>query len=43
MHFDVYGWNPAARAGHPKGGDMYAVRGLFSWLKAGGLNGDFSS
>jgi len=42
MHFDVYGWNPAARAGHPKGGDMYAVRGLFTWLKAGGLNGDFS-
>jgi len=43
MHFDVYGWNPAARAGHPKGGDMYAVRGLFSWLKAGGLNADFSA
>jgi len=43
MHFDVYGWNPAARPGHPKGGDMYAVRGLFSWLKAGGLNGDFSA
>ena len=43
MHFDVYGWNPAARAAHPKGGDMYAVRGLFSWLQAGGLNGDFSA
>ncbi len=38
MHFDVYGWNPAARAGHPKGADVYAVRGLFSWLAAGGLN-----
>ncbi len=42
MHFDVYGWNPSTYAGHPKGADMYAVRGLFSWLKAGGLNGDFS-
>ena len=42
MHFDVYGWNPASRPGHPKGGDMYAVRGLFSWLKAGGLNADFT-
>ena len=38
MHFDVYGWNPSARAGHPKGADVYAVRGLFSWLAAGGLN-----
>ena len=42
MHFDVYGWNPTGRASHPAGGDMYAVRGLFAWLKAGGLNGDFS-
>ncbi|MEP1229569.1 MAG: leucyl aminopeptidase family protein [Litorimonas sp.] len=42
MHFDVYGWNPTDRASHPVGGDMYAVRGLFSWLMAGGLNGDFS-
>ena len=38
MHFDVYGWNPSTRAGHPKGADVYAVRGLFSWLAAGGLN-----
>ena len=38
MHFDVYGWNPTARGGHPKGADIYAVRGLFSWLAAGGLN-----
>ena len=38
MHFDVYGWNPATRPGHPKGADMYAVRGLFSWLASGGLN-----
>lgn len=38
MHFDVYGWNPSTRAGHPKGADLYAVRGLFSWLASGGLN-----
>lgn len=38
MHFDVYGWNPALRPAHPKGADMYAVRGLFSWLASGGLN-----
>jgi len=42
MHFDVYGWTPTARPGHPKGGDMFAVRALYHWLKAGGLNGDFS-
>lgn len=38
MHFDVYGWNPAARPGHPKGADIYAIRGLFAWLASGGLN-----
>jgi len=42
MHFDVYGWCPTAYPGHPKGGDMFALRGLYHWLKAGGLNGDFS-
>lgn len=42
MHLDTYGWNPSARAGHPKGGDMYGVRALYHWLKAGGLNGDLS-
>lgn len=43
MHFDVYGWCPTAYPGHPKGGDMFATRGLYHWLKAGGLNGDFSA
>ena len=43
MHFDVYGWTPTARPGHPKGGDMFALRALYHWLKAGGLNGDFSA
>lgn len=42
MHFDTYGWNPTARPGHPKGGDMYGVRALYHWLKAGGLNADLS-
>ncbi|WP_418152352.1 M17 family metallopeptidase [Litorimonas sp. RW-G-Af-16] len=42
MHIDTYGWNPSARAGHPKGGDMYAVRALYAWLKSGGLNGSFT-
>ena len=41
MHFDVYGWNPNARPASPKGAEIYAVRGLFSWLKSGGLNADF--
>ena len=43
MHFDVYGWNPAARPATPKGGEIYAVRALFSWIKGGGLLGDLSS
>ena len=38
MHFDTYGWNPAARPAHPKGADMYGVRAVYAWLKAGGLN-----
>ena len=43
MHLDVYGWCPTAYPGHPKGGDMFALRGLYHWLKSGGLNGDFSA
>jgi leucyl aminopeptidase len=43
MHLDVYGWNPSSSAAHPAGGDMFALRGIYRWLKAGGLNGDFSS
>jgi len=42
MHFDTYGWNPTARPSHPKGGDMYGVRAVYHWLKAGGLEQDFS-
>jgi leucyl aminopeptidase len=43
MHFDVYGWNPTASAGHPAGGEIFALRALYAWLKAGGLETDFSS
>jgi len=43
MHFDVYGWNPTALPAHPKGGEMFAIRAVYHWLKAGGLNGDFSA
>lgn len=42
MHLDVYAWNPSSGPAHPKGGDMFAIRALYHWLKAGGLNGDFS-
>lgn len=42
MHLDVYGWNPSSSAAHPAGGDMFALRGIHQWLKAGGLNGDFT-
>ncbi len=37
MHFDVYGWNPSSRPGHPPGGEIFALRGLYNWLKSGGL------
>ena len=42
MHFDTYGWNPAGRPAHPKGGDMYGVRAVYAWLKSGGLNARLS-
>ncbi len=43
MHFDVYGWNPSSSAGHPVGGDTFALRALYGWLKSGGLESDFSA
>lgn len=42
MHLDVYGWNPSSSEAHPAGGEMFALRGIYQWLKAGGLNGDFT-
>lgn len=38
MHLDVYGWNPTSAPARPKGGEIFAVRGLYHWLKNGGLN-----
>jgi len=29
VHFDVYGWNDAARAGRPAGGEVQAMRAVF--------------
>lgn len=40
MHFDVYGWNPSSAPGHPAGGEIFAVRGLYDWLKSGPLAGN---
>ncbi len=37
MHFDVYGWNPSTSAGRPAGGEVFAVRGLYNWLKTSPL------
>ena len=42
MHLDVYGWNPSSSPAHPAGGDVFALRGLYHWLRGGALNGDFS-
>ncbi len=33
-HFDVYAWNPKARAHGPQGGEIQAARGLFDLLAA---------
>lgn len=38
MHFDVYGWNPTSAPSKPKGGEIFVVRGLYHWLKDGGLD-----
>ena len=43
MHLDVYGWNPTSSPAHPAGGDMFALRAIYHWLRGGGLNGDFSN
>ena len=37
MHFDVYGWNPSMTPGRPAGGEVFALRGLYSWLKTNPL------
>ena len=32
-HFDIFAWNPKARPGRPKGGDMHAARAVYQMLK----------
>ena len=34
VHFDVFGWNPKARPGRPKGGECQAARTVFAMLEA---------
>jgi len=33
-HFDIYAWNPSARAHGPEGGEVQAARGLFALVSA---------
>jgi len=33
VHFDIYGWTPAARPGRPKGGECQAARALLAVLE----------
>lgn len=37
MHFDVYGWNPARTDFGTAGGEIFAVRALYEWIKKSGL------
>ncbi len=32
LHFDIYGWTPAARSGRPEGGECQAARALYALL-----------
>jgi len=33
LHMDIYAWNPAARPGRPKGGEVQAARAVFALLR----------
>jgi len=33
VHFDVFAWNPRARAGRPVGGEAQGIRALFALLR----------
>ena len=33
LHFDIYGWNPAAKPGRPEGGEVQAARLVYALLK----------
>jgi leucyl aminopeptidase len=32
LHFDIYAWTPAAKAGRPEGGECQAARALYALL-----------
>ncbi|MBR9825968.1 MAG: leucyl aminopeptidase family protein [Alphaproteobacteria bacterium] len=32
-HFDIFAWNPSARPGHPEGGEIQAVRGVYQFIR----------
>ena len=34
LHFDIYGWTPAAKPGRPEGGECQAARALYALLSA---------
>ncbi len=34
IHFDIYAWNPTARAGAPRGGEAQGIRALFALISA---------
>jgi leucyl aminopeptidase len=34
LHFDIYGWVPAAKAGRPEGGECQAARALYALLRS---------
>lgn len=40
MHFDVYGWSPSRTKIGQAGGEIYAVRALFEWVRQGGVRPD---
>jgi leucyl aminopeptidase len=37
MHFDVFGWNPSDTKFGRAGGELFAVRALYRWIKDGGI------
>lgn len=34
VHFDIFAWNPKARAGYASGGEAQVIRGLYGMLKS---------
>ncbi|MGZ8407306.1 MAG: leucyl aminopeptidase family protein, partial [Caulobacteraceae bacterium] len=33
LHFDIFAWNPKARAGYPSGAEAQGIRALYSWIR----------